>query len=115
MCCTLQPTCILDVSGVLESEDIVLSKIGERQDYWYRPSILNLSQHRFGLGYAAVNSEIIKKPIENAHALIDAALSSQNIDFMIRDVSNPVPPADLGWVSRQPYQSTPLTHAETLV
>lgn len=91
---------MLDVSGVLESEDIVLSKIGKRQDYWYRPSIP--FQRRIESGYSDGDSEIVKKPIGSGHALIDAALRSQNIDFMIRDLSRPEPPADSGWVRRQP-------------
>jgi hypothetical protein len=105
---------MLDLSGVLESEDIVLSKIGKWQDYWYRPSITDSSQRRVESGYLDSDSEIVKKPIGNGRALIHAALRSQNIDFMIRDLSKPEPPANSGWVRRQLYQSTPLTHTETL-
>jgi hypothetical protein len=94
--------CLQDVGGVLESEDIVLNKIRESQDYWHRPSIIDSSQRPT---YSKDDSEIVKKPVGNCRALLDAALNSQNVDLMIRDPSKPVPPEDSGWVSFRPFQS----------
>jgi hypothetical protein len=104
--------CIQDVFGNLESEDIALRGNGESQDYWYR--IVDPSRPRVE---SSMNSEIVnlKRPIRNVHDLLEVALRSQNIDLMIRDRSRPKPPTDSGWVSRQPYQSTLLTHAGGLV
>ncbi|KAH9056286.1 hypothetical protein EDB87DRAFT_1258100 [Lactarius vividus] len=85
-----------DIGGKLDSEDTVLRNIGKKQDYWHRPSITDSSQHR---GYSGTDSEIVKKPVGDGHALVDAALRSQKIDLMIRDQSRPEPPVDSGWVS----------------
>lgn len=92
-----QTVILKDLSGVLESEDIVLSKIGKSQDYWYRPSNAYSSQRRVGSSYFDCDSEIVQKPIRNGRDLIQAALRSQNVDLMIRDLSKPEPPADSGW------------------
>jgi hypothetical protein len=93
----LHLTCIIDAGGVLESEDIVFGKIGKMQDYWYRHSITDSSRRSV---YSNDDSEIVKKPVGNWRALLEAALISENVDFMIRDQSRPEPPADSGWVSR---------------
>jgi hypothetical protein len=100
-----------DVGGVLESEDIVLSKIGKSRDYWHRPSISDSSQRRT---YSKNDSEIVKKPVENWRALLDAALSSQNVDLMIRDQYKPLPPEDSDWVSYNPFQIARLAYPKTL-
>jgi hypothetical protein len=104
--------CIQDVLGNLESEDIVLRGIGESQYYWYRISDPSRRHVESSMDNEIVN---LKRPIRNVHDLLEVALRSQNIDFMIRDISRPKPPTDSGWVSRQPYQSTPLTYAGGLV
>ncbi|KAI9449363.1 hypothetical protein BJY52DRAFT_253247 [Lactarius psammicola] len=95
-----QTIILKDVSGILESEDIVLRNIGESQDYWYRPSrVADPSQRRVGLGHSGANSDsyIVNTPVGNGRALIDLALRSQDVDLMIRDRSRPLPPADSGW------------------
>ena len=94
--------CLQDVGGVLESDDIVLNKIGKSRDYWHRPSISDSSQRRT---YSNHDSEIVKKPVGNWHTLLDAALSSQNMDLMIRDQSKPVPPEDSDWVCCKLFRS----------
>ncbi|KAI9435108.1 hypothetical protein H4582DRAFT_703912 [Lactarius indigo] len=86
-----------DISGNLDSEDIVLRKIGKSQNYWHRPS--RSSQHHGQSSYSGSDGEIVEKPVENGRALVDAALRSQNVDLMIRDRSRPLPPADSGWKS----------------
>ncbi|KAN0142094.1 hypothetical protein V8E53_000556 [Lactarius tabidus] len=60
-----QTVILKDVVGKLESEDIVLRDIGGE------PRIL--------------------KPVENGRAVVNAAVRSQNLDLMIRDISMPVP------------------------
>ena len=101
----------------MESEDIVLSNIGnlKKQDYWHRPSIPDSSQRRVQPDYSGDGSEVVKKPIGNWRALVDAALRSQNVDLMVRDQSRPDPPADSGWVSCKQYQIAHLAHAERLI
>jgi hypothetical protein len=86
-----------DVGGILESEDIVLSKIGKMQDYWYRPSITDSSHPCVGLGYSDVDSEIVNTPFADARAVIHAAVRAQGVDLMIRDRFRPEPPAESGW------------------
>ncbi|KAH9017891.1 hypothetical protein EDB84DRAFT_1628145 [Lactarius hengduanensis] len=86
-----------DVSGNLESEDIVLRNIGENQDYWYRPSITVSSQRHIQSGYSGADSDIVYTPFESARAVIHAAVRAQGVDLMIRDRSRPLPPADSGW------------------
>ena len=103
--------CLQDVGGVLESDDVVLSKIGKSQDYWHRPSISDSSQRRT---YSRNDSEIVKKPVGNWGALLDAALSSQNVDLLIRDQSKPVPPEDSDWVSCKSFQIARLAYPHTL-
>ena len=108
---TPQPTFILDVSGVLVSEDIIPRSIGEDQDYWYRPSkVVDPSQLSVELGHSGVDNIIVQQSVGNWRAVIELALVSQNIDLMIRDRSMPEPPEE--WVSRDSYQSTHLAHAE---
>ncbi|KAH9018214.1 hypothetical protein EDB83DRAFT_181314 [Lactarius deliciosus] len=92
-----------DISGKLDSEDTVLRNIGKKQDYWHRPSITDSSQRR---GYSGCDSEIVKKPVGNGRALVDAALRSQKVDLMIRDQSKPEPPRDSGWKPLPPEDPT---------
>ncbi|KAH9056288.1 hypothetical protein EDB87DRAFT_1258271 [Lactarius vividus] len=84
-----------DISGDLDSEDKVLRKIGESQDYWHRSS--RSSQHPAQSSYSDSDSGIVEQPVGNGRALVDAALRSQNVDLMIRDRSRPEPSADSGW------------------
>lgn len=84
------------------------------QDYWCRPSINDLSQGRIDPNVEFFESVIVKKSCADWRTLLEAAVRSQNVDFMIRDQSRPQPPVDSGWVS-QPYQPNPLAHAETLI
>ena len=94
--------------GNLESEDIVLRGIGEEQDYWLRPSIVaDLSPSRAQLDN---DKEIVKYPVENGRAAIDAALRVQNVDIMIRDLTMPKPSTN--WVSRGLYQPSQLAQAD---
>ncbi|KAF8261588.1 hypothetical protein EI94DRAFT_1810040 [Lactarius quietus] len=87
-----------DVRGVLESEDIVLRDIGERQDYWHRPSrVADSFQHRIAWDYSDDDREIINTQFANAGAVIHAAVRAQGVDLMIRDRSMPEPSADSGW------------------
>ncbi|KAI9435102.1 hypothetical protein H4582DRAFT_703309 [Lactarius indigo] len=86
-----------DISGILDSEDIVLRNIGESQDYWYRSSIIDSSQRRFQWGYSDVDSDIVNTPFASARAVIHAAVRAQRVDLMIRDRSRPLPPVDSGW------------------
>ena len=113
--CTLQLTSTLDVGGILESEHIVYSKIGTRQDFWHRPSITDSSQCRTQQDYSYDDSEIVNKPVANWRALLDAALECQNVDLMVRDQSRPNPPADSGWVSYNHITSLRLAHSEILI
>lgn len=94
----------------MDSEDIVLGNIVERQDYWHRPSITEYSQRRVQSGYPGDDSNVINKPVETGRALVDVALRVQNVDLMIRDRSMPEP--DSGWVSRNSYQTAHLAHAD---
>ncbi|KAI9435118.1 hypothetical protein H4582DRAFT_704819 [Lactarius indigo] len=92
-----QTIILKDIGGILESEDTVLRSIGESQDYWYRPSITDSSQHRVGLGYSGADSDIINTPFANARDVIHAAVRAQGVDLMIRDRYRPLPPEDSGW------------------
>ena len=108
---TLERTCILDVCGILDSEDRIPFSFGESQDYWYRPSkVVDPSQRHVESGYSDVDNIIIQKPVGNWHAVLESALVSQNIDLLIRDLSMPEPPAE--WVSRESYQATHFAHAD---
>ena len=108
----LQPICILDIVGSLDSEDIVSRNIGKSQDYWYRLSkVVDPFQHRVELGYSRVDSIIVQKPVGNWRAVVGSALRSQRVDLMIRDQSMPEPSTE--WVSRKPYQPAHFTHADT--
>ena len=108
----LQPICILDIVGSLDSEDIVSRNIGKSQDYWYRPSkVVDPFQHHVELSYSRVDSIIIQKPVGNWRAVVGSALRSQRVDLMIRDQSMPEPSTE--WVSREPYQPAHFTHADT--
>ena len=114
----LQPRCIEDLRGILESEDLVLRDIGESQYYWYRPSrVANSSQlrHDVELVYSSADRDIVNTLFVDARAVIHAAVRAQGVDLMIRDRSKPEPPACSGWVSRRPYEAIPLAHAETLI
>ncbi|KAH8981957.1 hypothetical protein EDB86DRAFT_393015 [Lactarius hatsudake] len=88
-----------DVDGTLESEDTILRNMGKNQDYWYRPSIMmtDLSQHLTQSEYSGDDCELIKRPVGNGRDLMELALRSQKVDFMIRDRSRPLPSADSGW------------------
>ncbi|KAI9435100.1 hypothetical protein H4582DRAFT_703316 [Lactarius indigo] len=86
-----------DISGILDSEDTVLRNIGQKQDYWYRPSVTDSFQHRVQSGYSGVDSDIVNTPFASPRAVIHAAVRAQGIDLMIRDRSRPLPPADSGW------------------
>ena len=88
--------------GNLESEDIVLRGIGESQDYWHRPS--KVADPSPGV-QPNNDSEIVKNPVRNGRAVIDAALRAQNVDLMIRDQSKPAEYL-MDWVSREQYQPT---------
>ena len=89
--------CVEDVVGNLESEDIVLRGIGDSQDYWHRPSKVADPSPRV---QPDLDSEIVKNPVRNGRAAIDAALRVRNVDLMIRDRSKPAERLT-DWVSRE--------------
>ena len=98
---------IQDFVGKLESEDIVLCDIGGNQDYWYRTA--DPSRRRGKSNDSDIDGIILQKPVKNEREVVEEAVRTQNLDFMIRDPTMPVP--DSEWVSREPYQSNQLTHA----
>ena len=104
--------CLQDFGGILESGDIVLAKLGKNVDYWHRPSISNSSQCRT---YSNHDRELVKKPVGNWRALLDTALSSQNVDLMVRDQFNPVPPEGSYWVSCKPFQIARSAYPKALI
>ena len=111
---------MLDICGTLESEDIVVRRIGKKQDFWHRPSgsITDSSQRRRNQqGYSddSDDSEIVKKPVGNWRDLVDVVMRCQIVDLMVRDQSRPDPPADPGWVSCKPHRTPRLAHAAILI
>ncbi|KAI9435076.1 hypothetical protein H4582DRAFT_702259 [Lactarius indigo] len=92
-----QTVILKDIGGILSSEDIVLHSIGESQDYWYRPSIIDFSQGRAQWDYSGADSDIVNTPFASARAVIHAAVRAERVDLMIRDRSRPLPPPDSGW------------------
>ena len=104
----LLPMCVEDVVGNLESEDIVLRGIGDSQDYWHRPSKVADPSPRVQLDH---DSEIVKNPVRNGRAVIDAALRVRNVDLMIRDRSKPAEHLT-DWVSRKQCEPTHLAQAD---
>ncbi len=116
---SVQLTCILDAGGILNSEDIVLSNrnIGKSQDYWHRPSVTDSSRRRVESTYSDDDIELVNKPLESGHALLDVALQSQSqkVDFMIRDRSLPEPPEHSGWVCFRAYETSHLAHTKASI
>lgn len=94
----LQPMCIQDIVGNLDSEDFVPRNIGRSQDYWYRfPKVADKSQES---GYSDDDRKIDQKPtaMVNWRSVVKTALRAKDVDFMIRERSMPEPLT--GWVSR---------------
>lgn len=86
---------------------------GESQDYWYRPTkVTQADQSQPGAesSFSRVDSNIINAPYGTWRAVVESAQISQKVDLMIRDRTMPELPPE--WVSHEPYQSTPLAHAD---